>query len=136
MKVPIDPYSPKTGNVRPLYSEQYLHFHKMGLLIFTLDSLIVILSDDIIRCQSNGNYCNIYTRNGNCVLTSKTLKKVEEALPNKKFIRVHQSHLVNFQEIFKVNGSELVLRNGSTIPISRGRKAEIIEHLKQIYVQL
>lgn len=64
------------------------------------------------------------------VLSDKTYKTyakladIEATLANQDFIRCHQSFLVNAKKIEKLNGLQIVLKNGMEIPISkRYRKA-------------
>ena len=55
----------------------------------------VVLVKDIIRCEANDNYTNVYLADGKKFLVSGTLKHYEELLPEKDFVRVHHSHLIN-----------------------------------------
>ncbi len=76
---------------------------------------------NIVRCESSGNYTTFYINENEKVLTTKLIKDVEELLANHKFMRVHQSHLVNLQCIKKYNrndGGELLMSNGDIVPIS------------------
>ena len=52
------------------------------------------------------------------------------------FIRTHQSHLVNLQyikEFIKSDGGYLMLKNGSNIPVSMRKRAEVVETISTIY---
>lgn len=83
---------------------------------------------DIIRCQADSNYTRFYLTENRSILVSKTLKDYETALDNSNFIRVHNSHLVNLEQIkaiSKRDGGYLEMSDGSQVPISRNRKEEI-----------
>lgn len=84
---------------------------------------------DIMRCQAESNYCNIITRSGRAVLASKTLKVVESALSSSSFIRVHQSHLVNINDIKKVGYDCITMSCGKGIPVSRAKRKIVIDRL-------
>lgn len=93
-------------------------------------------TQDIIRCESASNYTKIYCcKESKPFTVSKTLKFVEqEMIGSDDFIRVHQSHLINSHFI---NDTEIVensisLTTGETIPISRSRKADLIDLLKRM----
>lgn len=60
---------------------------------------------------------------------NSTIKKVQEELDNLDagFIKVHQSYLININQIFKLEKDSVVLFNGKEIPISRTRKTELRE---------
>lgn len=87
---------------------------------------------DIIRCQADSNYTRFFLIDNRSILVSKTLKDYELALDNSKFIRVHNSHLVNKEQIkaiSKKDGGYLEMSDGFQAPISRNRKEEIIRLL-------
>lgn len=90
---------------------------------------------EIIRCQSDGNYCHIYFKDGTSLFVAKTLKEFEDMLPKETFLRVHQSHIinVNFVKSYKNGrGGSLELNNGDEVQVARSRKKEIIESLSEV----
>lgn len=85
--------------------------------------------NDIIYCQSNGNYCNIHFSNKKKLLSGKTLKEYEAILEPYGFVRVHHSYLVSFSQINKYSnkdGGHLIMSNGSTIPVSQRKKTSVL----------
>ena len=89
-----------------------------------------IATDSIIRCQSDSNYTHVHCQDKNTYIISKTLKYVEEHILNSHgFLRIHQSHLVNIQFIddTKVSAGVVVLKDGTSLPVSRSRKGSLIE---------
>lgn len=88
---------------------------------------------NIIRCQSDSNYTNIYCKDENKVLISRTLKELEELLTDHGFIRVHQSHLINPQfvkGILRHDGGSLIMNDNVEIPVSR-QKSKYINNILQ-----
>ena len=88
---------------------------------------------NIVRCQSDSNYTNIFCKDENKVLISRTLKEIEELLTDHGFIRVHQSHLVNPQYvkgILKHDGGSLIMQDDEEIPVSRQKSKQINELLE------
>lgn len=82
----------------------------------------LISVDDIIYLESNGDYVNIYTKNGR-FLKEKTMKYFENHLDASKFIRIHRSYIVNANEIRKIEhyGKETyvaILKNNVSLSIS------------------
>jgi two-component system LytT family response regulator len=100
---------------------------------FSTDKHIYFIDpQEIIRCQSQGNYCTIYLRKHSPLLISKTLKYVTSLLPAFSFIRTHQSHLINIEFIHKIQkngGYQMELENGTIIPISRASRASVLDFL-------
>tara|TARA_R110002095_G_scaffold150153_1_gene129749 strand:+ start:5 stop:490 length:486 start_codon:yes stop_codon:yes gene_type:complete len=93
---------------------------------------IFVEQDEIIYCKSSGNYSEIYFKDHKNELLSKKLKDVELLIRNKNFFRVHNSYLVNInyiKEFVKSDGQYIVLAEGTTIPVSRTKRRELMEVL-------
>ena len=99
---------------------------------FSFDGKIIFLtSDEIMYCESDGNYTNIHLQKGKKLLISQTLKKVEEKLPKDTFYRVHNSFIINLNQVreyLKTDGY-IVLMNEKKIPVSRNRKGFFLDKI-------
>jgi len=90
--------------------------------------------ENILYCKSDGNYTDIIYHDGKAterkITDTHHLKHYEEKLKAYGFIRIHQSYLVNKQYVTRIrkNPSEIILSNGSELPIARERKQIIIEY--------
>lgn len=103
--------------------------------LHTLDKIVVVSLEEIIKCKSDNNYTTFYFENGTKLMVTKTLKYFADLLKESHFLRVHQSHLVNtkyIKEYIKSDGGYLVLKDKSTIPVSVRKRAEVIEALNSI----
>jgi two-component system LytT family response regulator len=90
---------------------------------------------EIIRCKSDNNYTTFYLENGQKTLVSKTLKYFADMLKEHRFLRIHQSHLIDtkyIKEFIKSEGGRLVLKDKSNIPVSVGRRNEVKESLNNL----
>ncbi len=95
----------------------------------TMEGLEFVEIDDIIYCESDSNYTNIFMKNDDRLLVSKTLKDIEQTINCRHFSRVHHSFLVNLKfakKYIKGKGGLLVLKNGKNIPVSRTKKEELL----------
>ncbi|SHJ38954.1 LytR/AlgR family response regulator transcription factor [Aquimarina spongiae] len=104
--------------------------------LHTLDKIIIVNLDDIIRCESDSNNTIFYLQDGQKIFVTKTLKYFADMLKNYQFLRVHQSHLVNLQCIsafIKTDGGYLMLKNGENIPVSVRKKNEVMEILDRLH---
>jgi len=104
--------------------------------LHTLDKIIIVNLDDIIRCESDSNNTIFHLQDERKIFVTKTLKYFSDMLKSYDFIRVHQSHLVNLQSIseyIKTDGGYLMLKNGHNVPVSVRKKAEIIEILDKMH---
>ena len=90
----------------------------------------------IVRCKADNNYTEIYTRDGQKHLVSKTLSEVASLLPGHFFVRVHQSHLVNVHAVDFVGADKVILSCQSEIPVSRRSRNVLQRVIDQITIQL
>ncbi len=92
-----------------------------------------IEQDDIMYCKSDGNYTEIYLKDGSCEVITKNLKDVTDEILNEAFSRVHNSYSINIyhiKELVKSDGSYLIMNDGKNIPISRSKKSSLISLLE------
>ena len=102
------------------------------IVLNTTENIHVIEVKDIIRCESDRNYTIFYLKNNVSHYTSKTLKEYDELLSEYGFFRAHKSHLVNvsFIDRYDKQGSgNIVLKDGSKVPVSVRRKELLIKLL-------
>lgn len=106
-------------------------FKRLG--VTTEDRIELLLVKQIIRLQGESNYTRIFMEGGKTILVSKTLVEFEDLLRDLGFLRVHKTHLVNMDSVksMEKNGDlNLVLNDGSIVPVSRRRKAGVVEILR------
>ena len=99
----------------------------------TMEGLQMIPVDSIIRCAADSNYTNIFTKQQKKITISRTLKEVEEMLEDYPFLRVHNSYLVNLNEIekyIKGEGGYVMMSDGSHVDVSRSRKELLMQKLQ------
>lgn len=104
--------------------------------LHTLDKIIIVNLDDIVRCESDSNNTIFHLKDKRKIFVTKTLKYFSDMLKSYDFLRIHQSHLVNLQCIsafIKTDGGYLMLKNGENVPVSVRKKAEVIEILDKMH---
>ncbi len=104
------------------------------IALHTLDKIHLIQLAQIIRCEAQGNYTTFYLDDGQKVMVTKTLKEYDKTLADLDFLRVHQSHLINLRQIdsfVKTDGGYLLMRDGSKVPVSVRKRAEVIKVLER-----
>ncbi|WP_421944038.1 LytR/AlgR family response regulator transcription factor [Pedobacter sp.] len=74
---------------------------------------------DIIFIESLENYVSIITPREK-VLSLQTMKRMEEQLPSKDFIRVHRSFIISVKQISHIEKNNIFLSDGAIIPIGPG----------------
>ena len=103
------------------------------IVLHTLEFLQVLQLREIIYCQSEGGYTNFFLTEGRRIMISKPLKFYDELLPEKWFLRPHQSYLVNVLYVDKfLKSGTIVLKDKTEIPVSGRRKDYILQHINHI----
>jgi len=103
------------------------------IVLHTLEYVQILQLSEIIYCQSEGGYTNFFLSEGRRIMVSKPLKFYDDLLPEKWFLRPHQSYLVNISFVDKfLKSGTLVLKNKKEIPVSGRRKDYIIQRINQI----
>ncbi len=105
------------------------------LALHTMDKVFVVPIADIVRCESSANYTIFYLRDGRQLLVTRTLKEFDLLLADMKFLRVHQSHLVNalfIREFHKGDGGYLLLNDGTQVPVSSRKRATLLQQLSEL----
>lgn len=106
------------------------NFNKIALP--TLDGFQLEKVNNIVYCQAEENYCKIFTNRNEVILVARTLKNIEELLPEEVFFRIHKSYLVNMNYIksySKADGYKIVLENGTELDVATRRNDEFLKAL-------
>ena len=99
----------------------------------SLDYTQIVPVNDIIYCQSDKGYTTFFLNDGSKIMVSKILKEYESILPEKVFIRCHQSYLANTAYIRKYfKDGYLEMANGDQIPVSDRKRQVVIDYIESI----
>lgn len=146
----LKPIQPKLLMAAVAQAEQSLHTHHLKeqldvlrdslrsgrqekLVVPTMEGLHVIRLDAIVHIIGSANYSTFHLSDGEKIMTSKHLKHYEALLPSEQFFRTHQSHLVNVHCIKSIRtqeGNMVELEEGSSVPLARRRKEDLLALLQ------
>jgi two-component system, LytTR family, response regulator len=101
-----------------LLGKQYLSFPDQS-------KFIRVLIKDIVRLEGVRNYTLIHLKNGDTLLSSRTLKVYQNVLSEVGFVRVHRAHLINLHCMNHYDELDLtfaVMQNKDHITISRRKR--------------
>lgn len=97
----------------------------------TIEGFELVRADQIIRCDASDNYTHLYLKDGRKIVACRMLKEMEELMDEFGFfVRVHNSHLVNMNEVMKYvkgDGGYLLMSDGSNVSISKSRRDALIK---------
>lgn len=99
----------------------------------TVDGLQMVPLASIIYCTSASNYTNFILKQNHKLNICRTLKEVESILDGDPFIRVHNTCIVNLNEVkkyIKGEGGILVMSDNTNINVSRSRKEMLLKKLQ------
>lgn len=86
---------------------------------------------DILYLESDGHQIVIYTRDFDDEFYG-TIDDVYQELQAHKFLRIHQSIIVNFHYVQKRHYKIMELKNGKKLPISQSRRKEVKTRYEQL----
>lgn len=84
----------------------------------------------ILFMESQRNNVIIHSTDGDYV-TAGPLKRLEEVLQDQGFSKCHNAYIVNLSFVEGVQKEEVLLTNGTHLPVSRARKKEFMAALTQ-----
>ena len=130
-----------TTSEQPLPQQLEVLLHKLSrpkvevnkIAIPTMEGLQMVQVENIIRCEADRNYSNLFLKNKGKITASRNLKDLEEMLEDYSFVRVHHSHLVNLNEVEKYirgEGGYLLMSDKSSVDVSRSRKEILLKKLQ------
>lgn len=76
----------------------------------------------ILYLEASINYTWVVYSTGHKELKTSTLKKVHAALHSNKYLRIHRKFTVNREYIVESFPDKVILKDGTSLPISRRRK--------------
>lgn len=84
---------------------------------------LIISYKDIIYIESDNKVVYIYTTTQGAVKVYSKLDALENELSDNRFLRCHQSYLINLQYVIRVVDSDFIMTDDQIIPIRKsGRK--------------
>ena len=117
---------------RVLYRQQHMqegNTQLSGYIFIKQDKkLLRVTYNQISYLQAEKDFCSIHLGEKE-ILSSNSLKFLENVLPPKQFVRVHRSHLVNLEKIIAIRGNTIQLLNAE-LTIGASYRESLFEMLK------
>lgn len=102
------------------------------ICLATADRVEFIRVEDIVMCEANGSYTNVYLKDKRTILVSKHLKEYETLLMDENFMRVHNSFLINLNEVkqfVKSEGGYILMNDNQQVSISPKKRDEFFARM-------
>jgi two-component system LytT family response regulator len=127
-QLPQIPLSTISIKIVTLLGRQYL-------LVPDQSKIRRVLINDIVRLEGVKNYTLIHLKNGNNLISSRTLKVYDVVLQKVDFLRIHKAHLINMKCLRNYDESQhqyAVMQNRDIISISRRKRKGFQERIAVI----
>lgn len=117
--------------VKPVNLEKLYHALEAAEKQKVLEQRLIVSQDgreyylplnQILYFKSENVYIVIYTETGHYLIRKKLKEQCKE-LPELQFFQVHRSYIVNMSKVQAYDGKEVVLADGTRVPVGRGRRA-------------
>lgn len=91
-----------------------------------------VVYHEILYIESSNSKCILHTESGGAYTIYKTLNTIEKELGDRRFLRCHQSFLVNMDHIKQIE-KQFLLSNGDVVPI-RQRGVKLVRQAYMDYI--
>ncbi len=123
--------------------DYYLHKHPQNnrnfIEVKSKRRPIIIPYKDIIHMESDNKVVYIYTITRGSVKVYNKLDAFENELSDSRFLRCHQSYLVNMQYIIRIEDSDFIMSDDHMIPIRKSGRKLIVkkyeDYLKKSFIK-
>jgi two-component system, LytTR family, response regulator len=108
---------------------------KIGIAM--AEKIVFVYIKDILYCEANGAYTNLYLTEMRKMVASKPLGYFEILLVNHRFFRIHHSFVINLnriKEFQRHDGGYVVMENNKQLEVSRRKKAEFLQTIDDFVV--
>ncbi|MCF6131306.1 LytR/AlgR family response regulator transcription factor [Flavobacterium wongokense] len=85
-------------------------------------------SADVLYFEADNNSTDIHLNNGEMITAFKTLKHFETVLPPTQFLRIHNSYIINVNQVSRIHTGNTVcyIKNSTTkLPFSKSYKENV-----------
>lgn len=107
-------------------------FQKKKIVIPSQDGLEFVEISNIVSCEGVDGYTKINLSKGKSILSSNSIGHFHKLLNAQDFYLIHKSYLINLDCIEKyLNEGYVVLNNDQKLPVSRNRRSDFLNSLKE-----
>lgn len=99
-KIQSSPTSQKINNISYILND--------SIFVKNHEKMVKIFINNILYVEAERNYCRIFTNNKEYLIVT-TLKDLDEKLPEKHFLRIHRSFIVNISHINEIAKTHVVI---------------------------
>ena len=105
------------------------------IFLKTDHKVVRVVVDDIVYVEGMSEYLRIHL-NGHDkpLVVLLSMKKMEERLASKDFMRIHKSYIISLHHISEINKSRVVLDNEKEIPIGDSYRDKLTDYVNRKFL--
>jgi len=104
------------------------------LFVKSAYKILRIKLSDIKYIEGMREYVRIHIENQKAVMALMSMKKMEAFLPQKRFMRIHRSYIVNLEKVNAIERNRILFDPDVRIPISEQYKEAFQEYLDRNFL--
>ncbi len=106
-----------------------------AMFLKTEYKVVRILAHDILYVEGMSEYLRIHFGNqSKPVVVLFSMKKMEERLSGKDFMRIHKSYIINLHHIAEIQKNRVVLNDGKEIPIGDSYRERLNDYVNKKFL--
>lgn len=129
--IPVDRFETTVKRLRKAFNqteEEVAENTGQRELYINIDRRLIKLKlDEILYVEAKGDYIHIKTFKEEFRVHS-TLKKIKDKLPDRLFMQIHRSFVINFTKIIDIQDNSVLIER-QIIPISRSNRPVLMQRL-------
>ena len=130
----LKPYEPgRIGAVIDYYVQKHPQKNQNYIEVKSRRKSLIIPYKDIINMESDNKVVYIYTTTQGIVKVYNKLDVFEKELSDDRFLRCHQSYLVNMQYVAGLVDSDFIMINDKMIPIRKSGRKLIVKKYEEFF---
>ncbi len=106
------------------------------IILYTEDGEKAIMISEIMYLEAEKHKTFVYLKNGNSILSSKSIAEMQELINKKSFIMIHRSCIVNTDYVKNMQNCMLILKNDEQLLVSRRKFSEVKQQILNIWGEL
>ena len=108
--------------------------HDGTIFVKTDYRVVRIAIADIRYVEGMSEYLKIHLEGQKPVITLLSMKKMEEYLPPRQFMRIHRSYIVNLEKIQEVNKNRVILDPQTNLPVGDLYKDQFSDYVARNFL--
>ena len=101
------------------------------------DKIVFVQIPDILYCEAQGAYTQVFLKNDRKMLASKSLGEFETQLSGHRFLRIHHHFLINLshvKEFQRHDGGYVIMENNKHLEVSQRKRKDFLEAIQDMII--